>query len=431
VSYEVFVHEVKKQFDSLKEVTADLYATPPSLDLSKEVNEFCETLKYFDDDERERKLKSFIKPSVEHEVEQWQSQFSHSQSSLVRLHDLIDDVDNEKRNLEIEMSALSEEKIDRKTKQDSIEKKLGRVKNNYAGLKPVTAYSKLSYIIFIVGTLLIGILTAWYYLTTQLQIQFAQNPDIIPSEEFPGTLEFLSYKPENLIYGLGVVMFLLAGKLISTIYEKFDHNRIFFVTVAALCMATIFSSVYLVSSVSAQASKLEIINANEPDVDPIFGGNCQSSDASQLDECAATVKWQSDKDTVISSLTGTRFYMTIIILVGEVLLGAIAWMLASEYHEKRMGESNSLQRKRTLIEEDFKKSSQDISKIDDKLSHFNSLKSELETVASQLLSLKNSLPTREYIAKQKKILIEQQIQKGMSALLKQKHLWESDARSNN
>lgn len=431
MSYDSFVQEIKKQCDVLRSEASQLYVDPPKVDLSAEVDEFCDNLKYLDDDERERKLKDFIRPTVEHEVEKWQSQFSHAQSSLVRLHDLIDDVDREKRSIEVEVSTINQEKSDIKTKRASSERKLDKIRADAVGVKPITPYSKMSYQMFIVGTLIIGILTAWYYLTTQLQVQFAQNPDLIPgADRFPGTIEFLKHKPENLIYGLGVVMFLLAGKVISVVYEKLDHSRAFFLTCATLCLLSIFGSVYLISDVSAKTGRLSDLTNSEPVLTPQQGILCSRPNATQS-FCSGYAEWQQERDVLQKSIGDIRFLMTMVILSAEIFLGAVAWMLASEYHEKRMGESNTLARKQELMEGELDKSSAEIADLDVKLSSLNSLKGELETVASQLLSLRNSLPTREYISKQKQILIDQQIQKGMSNLLKKKHAWETDARFNN
>lgn len=427
MSYETFVQEVKKQCEALRSEASKLYVDPPQVDLSTEVDEFCDSLKYLDDDERERKLKDFIRPSVEHEVEKWQSQFSHAQSSLVRLHDLIDDVDREKRNLEVEVSTINQEKSDLKTKRASSERKLDKISADAVGVKPITPYSKMSYQMFIIGTLIIGILTAWYYLTIQTRIQFAQ--DINPergSDFFPGTLAYLQQKPENIIYGLGVVMFLLAGKVISVIYEKLDHNRIFFLVCAVICLGAIGGSVYLVGDVSAKTGTISDLRQSAPPADVL--GLC--SPESQDEACLARSRWEADLAAAQASIGNVRFFMTIVVLSAEILLGAIAWMLASEYHEKRMGESNNLARRKELVENDVKKTSDELAGMDEKLASLNSQKSELETVASQLLSLRNSLPTREYITKQKQILIDQQIQRGMSKLLQKKHAWELDARSN-
>lgn len=430
MSYETFVQEVKKQCEALRSEASKLYVDPPQVDLSTEVDEFCDSLKYLDDDERERKLKDFIRPTVEHEVEKWQSQFSHAQSSLVRLHDLIDDVDREKRNLEVEVSTINQEKSDLKTKRASSERKLEKIRAEAVGVKPITPYSKMSYQMFIVGTLIIGVLTAWYYLTTQLQVQFAQNPDLIPGvDRFPGTIEFLKHKPENLIYGLGVVMFLLAGKVISVIYEKLDHSRVFFLACAALCLISIFGSVYLISDVSAKTGRLADLTNSEPVLTPQQSILCSRPNATQA-FCTEYTEWQQERDALQESVGDIRFLMTMVILSSEIFLGSVAWMLASEYHEKRMGESNTLARKQELMEGELDKSNAEITDLDAKLSSLNSMKGELETVASQLLSLRNTLPTREYIAKQKQILIDQQLQKGMSNLLKKKHAWEIDARSN-
>lgn len=429
MSYETFVQEVKKQCEALRSEASKLYVDPPKVDLSSEVDEFCDSLKYLDDDERECKLKDFIRPTVEHEVEKWQSQFSHAQSSLVRLHDLIDDVDREKRNLEVEVSTINQEKSDLKTKRASSERKLDKIRADAVGVKPITPYSKMSYQMFIVGTLIIGVLTAWYYLTTQLQVQFAQDPEQIPgADRFPGTIEFLKYKPENLIYGLGVVMFLLAGKVISVIYEKLDHSRVFFLVCSVLCIASIFGSVYLISDVSAKTGRLADLVNSEPSLTPQQVAICRSNPTQSI--CTSVDEWQQERDAVQQSVGDVRFLMTMVILLAEIFLGSVAWMLASEYHEKRMGESNTLARKQELMEGEVSKSSDEIVGLDAKLSSLNSMKGELETVASQLLSLRNSLPTREYIAKQKQILIDQQLQKGMSNLLKKKHAWEIDARSN-
>ncbi len=288
----------------------------------------------------------------------------------------------------------------------------------------------MSYRVFILGTLIIGILTAWYYLTTQLQMQFAQNPDLIPgTNRFPGTIEFLKHKPENLIYGLGVVMFLLAGKVVSVIYEKLDHSRVFFLFCSVLCIVNIFGSIYLISEVSAKTGKLSDLINSEPIFTPQQRILCSRPNATQA-ICTEYAEWKQERDMLQESVGDVRFLMTIIILSAEIFLGSVAWMLASEYHEKRMGESNALARRQKLLEGDLGKTGDDMSKMDTKLASLNSLKGELETVASQLLSLRNTLPTREYIAKQKQILIDQQLQKGVSALLKKKHVWEVDARSN-
>jgi len=430
MSYQSFIEETRKQCETLRSEASNLYVEPPQVNLSSEVDTFCESLQFVDDDERERRLRDFIRPSVEHEVEKWESQFSHAQSSLVRLHDLIDDVDREKRNLEINIETLNQDKSEKRIKHASVEKKLDTVKADTVNSKPLTAYSKFSYQMFIVGTLIIAVLTAWYYLTTQLQIQFSQDPDIIPGSDgkFPGTIEFLKYKPESLIYGLGVVMFLLAGKVISVIYEKINYNNIFFITCSVLALMAVFSSIYLVSSVSSKTSDLTSIINSPPELGPVQRAACSQPNATG-EACEPYRAWIEQRDSIQSSISGTRFFMTIVILCSEVLLGSIAWMLAAEYHEKRMGESNTLSKRKKLLEADIGKSGSSIKEIDNELASLNGYKGDLETIASQLLSLRGSLPTREYITKQKSILIDQQIQKGMSSLLQKKHGWETDARS--
>lgn len=427
MSYDLFVQEVRKQCEALQSEASKLYVEPPQVDLSNEVDGFCDSLKYLDDDERERKLKDFIRPSVEHEVEKWQSQFSHAQSSLVRLHDLIDDVDREKRNLEVEVSTINQEKSDLKTKRASSERKLDKIRADAVSVKPVTSYSRMSYRMFIIGTLIIGVLTAWYYLTIQSRIQFAQNVNPERGNDlFPGTLAYLQENPENIVYGLGVVMFLLAGKVISVVYEKLDHNKIFFLVCAVLCLGAIGGSVYLVGDVSAKTGTISDLRQSAPPADIL--GLCGPE--SQDEACVARSTWEADLAAAQASIGNVRFFMTIAVLSAEIFLGAIAWMLASEYHEKRMGEANSLARRQKLVESDVKKSDDEIGGMDAKLASLNSQKGELETIASQLLSLRNSLPTREYITRQKQILIDQQMQRGMSKLLQKKHAWEVDARSN-
>jgi len=90
MSYETFIKDYKKQYESLKLESQELFVAAPEVNISDEVNDFCESLQFMDDDEREQRLNNFIRPTVEHKVEEWQSNLAHAHGSLVRLNDMVD-----------------------------------------------------------------------------------------------------------------------------------------------------------------------------------------------------------------------------------------------------------------------------------------------------------------------------------------------------
>lgn len=282
---------------------------------------------------------------VESRLEQWRQELRHTPNLYRRLCDTIGEIEAAKTQLKLEIPKAEREIEEIKQQIAGINLEEKNKRNTIARTQPPSSYSVWSYWILIIGSLLVGIVTAWYYLGMQIQLQAAKMG--VPVES---TLEFLHKHPEDGIYGLGVVVFLLTGKIVSEVYKKLNHSIWLFLPVSVSAVATTVGTVILIASISAIQQEMvgidrNIIQANPPG---LLRVNCTANPTAQ--PCVKVKELEIKRTEIGTEMASKSFWMTILVMIAEILLGSAAWMLASEHHEKHGNTNQTLSKELTEIQ---------------------------------------------------------------------------------
>jgi hypothetical protein len=430
-----FVEDAKKQCADWQENAALLNTDPPDVDLREEVNEFCEALQFDNLEDQQQKVEAYIKPAVQKYINSWSKSMSHGHANLLQANQLSSDIDTEIGSIQSDIDSIKADLEELALKKTRLEHDLDQVAKVDRNTQPITVYAKLSYRIFIFGSLIIGIVTAWYYLQTQMQMLYNGNVNYFEQllydsgvvvDGFPGVVKMLQVAPEYAVYGLGVVMFLLAGKIISVIYEKLHHSSVFFISVSVICLGAVFGSVVLIGSVSSSSNELALLQAAAVEGNDLLGEACPPPDTPRdglSASCLIKAENTEKQEKIRDAISQNGFYMILAVLLGEILIGGVAWMLASEYHEKREVEAGRNVSKKGKLGGELIIVERVQGEYQNNISTLKSAAQSLQSSKRVLSDMKQSLPSRSYVSDQRQAILNHQIQLGLSALQKKRHAW--------
>lgn len=423
--------------EGLQKAVEPISSRPPGFDLSGDITRYAESLRYVPAEQRPSKIVAYIRPLVDQALAQWRASVDHGHGLLVKLHNAIEQIEADKSAAEAAAQTAQARIRQEELKRDLLRKKEAQLTKERADIRPVTAFAQWSYKILIAGSIVVAFVTAWYYLNMQVSIQAAkQGIDITASAAangktaFNSSFDYLMAHPADWIYAFGVVVFLLAGKIVSTIHARLRHPSWLFISVAALAVATTVGTVALIGMVASAQQNVaaidrEIARQNENNiVQQITGAgrDCESIDR-ESPECAPYKRMQDEKKALTAQVGAYGFWMTIAVLLAEILLGAVAWMLASEHHEKHGAERDLVARRLEANAAELAAAGQAIEEHRKAIAAAQQSRVKADMLIHELQSLQPRIPGEALVSQTCTAILNEQIQRGEVILAEMLHRW--------
>lgn len=404
--------------DDLAKSAETLQTEPPAIDLRPELHSHGRALRLTPREQRPAEMRRYVRPLVDGQLQAWRLRLQNAPRLLVNVNNTAEQIAADKSQMERDVASADARLLEYHNEVRRLREREQKIRREGEVLRPATRFSVWSYRILVIGSLLVGIVTAWYYLGMQSQLQAARM-----NVAYTSTLAFLQSHPEEGIYIFGVVIFLLAGKIISVIHSRLGHPLALFLPVAIIAVGTTLGTVGLIASVSSIQQEMvqlqrSITLANPPGLDQ---ADC-SVDVTDA-RCVKIHSLEEQQAGLNNKMAGQGFWMTILVMTAEIFLGAVAWILASEFHEKHGAAREVLKQKLETVR-------QQLVGLDEQITQQNELReraSQARVLADRLIHqldyLKGKIPGQEFIDRQSQVILDRELNRSAEVLRELEEEW--------
>jgi hypothetical protein len=421
--------QYKMVVDHLQQAVEPINRSPPVIDLSKDISTYCETLRFTPPEQRQAKLTAFVRPKAEQALSHWRTEVMHGHELLIELHNTIEQIQADKGHAETAIAAARGRVGPEELRRDRLRERDAKLKKELADVRPATSFSRWSYRLLIVGSLLIGLVTAWYYLNMQVSIQAAKHGfSISPAGEaaagnYSSTIDYLQANPTDWIYAFGVVVFLLAGKIISVIHARLRHPAWLFIVVSLVAVGMTIGTVFLLGSVASLQQDLQHIEKQIQDANPpgLMQVNCSLLPSTPI--CLKISEMTVSKAPITAELAGRSFWMTVLVLLAEILLGAVAWMLASEHHEKHGVERDAMLQRIAANSDEVGTIEKRIADLQQTVTDQEASRGRADMLIQRLKLIQPKIPSETFVHEQCEAVLRELIQQSQVILAEWQHRW--------
>ncbi len=392
-------HNYEARVKHLADVIEGSVSEPPTVDLDTELREHCSSLRHVEPGSQLPQLERHVDSMVDYHLEAWRTtarSWAGLREQADRLHN---DFNRDRDQIEATIG----------TRRDRIEVSEGVVRQNEQELerlgrekttgKPTGNYARMTNRILIIGSLLVGVLTSWIYYTASARIKFLEGGGDL--RDF-NPVDFLLSDPTNWIYILGVIVFLLAGKIVSLIHSALKHPRWFFLLVASLALAVTFGTVAMIGNVTNQTTQIAQLERRIVDLErDITGGILLGSQVSAEERCSAAGSPAACTDlaeaeaTIVNTqngLSANQTWLTLLALLAEIGLGSVAWMRISEYAERDLPHDQHMRDKIDRVKGVIKGAENEITEAEASIADDKSTLGSISRAIATLEALKTRIP---------------------------------------
>jgi len=361
----------------------------PSYDIAADLDGFLEGVKNAAEEEREVKVTAYIKNKMQLILLDWKTRYRQND-------EIIANIENK--------SSFDEQAFKEKVAEEkSLRKKIkGLDASLYKANSEIMDFErmnpedkggnkKITLIFFFIIAAALGIVSAYKFAMALSQIEMqlmVQTTVDAVTDNSPGLFKII-------IFTLASFSILAGGKIISTIYEKLNYNKMFYLTFAGLAIITIVFSAYflaqdkafmnekaIVDNYSLQA-KLQLKDINKQLARPgkrKVMGDAREKLETEKNELNAKIETLTEKSReATNEAIGLDKISVILIVLTEIFVGAVAWMYAIDY--ERLKNSNTREHSISILKKH--------------MSDYNAEKVQvnenLEQVAEKMLELKQEL----------------------------------------
>jgi len=404
--------------DELAKNAETLQTEPPPIDLRSELRSHGRALRLTSREERPAEMRRYVRPLVDGHLQAWRLGLQNAPRLLVNVNNTAEQISADKSQVERDIASADARLVEFNTEVRRLREREQRVQREGEVLRPATPFSAWSYRILVIGSLLVGIVTAWYYLGMQCQLVAAKM-----NVPFISTLAFLQSHPEEGIYIFGVVIFLLAGKIISVIHARLGHPLALFLPVAIIAVSTTLGTVGLIASVSSIQQEMvqiqrSITLANPPGLD-------QADCSVELAEsrCVKIRSLEEQLSSANTKMAGQGFWMTILVMSAEIFLGAVAWIMASEFHEKHGAARAVIHQKLATIREQLAGIADQIKQQTELRDRAYQARALADRLIHQLDHLKGKIPGQEFIDRHYQVVLDREMTRSAEVLRELEEEW--------
>ena len=422
MSEELRVIKYQSVVDGLRDSAFAVNHEPPTIDIRTEVEEFCHSLRDSPRESRPSAVAAYVKPLVHEALGRWQSLMGGCHDLLVKIHDTGKRLEEERTKAELAARSAERQIANDEFEIGRLQEKRRKDETLLSTITAPTWYTRWTYRIMLIGSLLLGIGTVWYYLTIQLQIAAANAGD--PSGS---ALQLLNLHPENFIYIFGAVIFLLAGKAVSVIHAHINHPKWFMIAVCIIATASPVGSAILIGNVSALHQELVQVERAIDAVENPHGFttlNCSEEPDKSTSSCKKLDDLKDQQRSKSSAVAGQSFWMTILVLLSEIALGSVAWMLASQYHEKHNLEDGSIRKRIDGAAAQISAFHSQIEEARRVIEREEHNRVAVDKMIHQLDEVKPRLPSPDNIDRQFQTILDREINRAKAVLARVEYNWD-------
>jgi hypothetical protein len=424
------INSYEKLIAEVEQATKAIDWRPPHIDISEEIKQHAKNLRFVPIEERRARLIAYLRPQVSQALIGWRNTVGGGSGILTRIHGAMVDIENDLHRAE-EATSLAHHRIaeaeeQRKERVAARE----RLRREEAAIKPVTRYSIWSYRIMIIGALLTAVLTAYFYLDMQVTLHAASQNIAIGSGEgaFKNNIDYLKSNPLDLIWGLGVIIFVMVGKIVSQLHASLKHPAWFFRGVAISAIALTVATGVLMAQVATTQSEVGLINGQissiqAPDRDNPFAQPLDCGIDPQNARCVQVRGLENQLPPLKDQLRAYTFWMRLAIIMAEILLGSVAWMLASEHHEKHGIQEGMLQRRQQGIADEIRMIDEAIAENKKLIADAQQARVTGQVLANKFNALQSGIPGEARVQETCNAKLTEQIQRAEMILAELVHQW--------
>lgn len=429
------------EIETIKKIVDDSWVEAPDINISKSIADYADNLRAQDEERRAPAMKKFVGNLVGEELEAWHAKIR----PLLDLRHEVDDVsqrlERQEKDIQSKINAQGDREITANEKITQLKRRHDKEKTKLDEIKSVSKYSTISVWALIIVVILIALATGYYYLAAQGQIQVAKAGGV---EAYFADLDlanprftvwnFLRQSPINFLYGFGALIFIAIGKGAGVIYSKIGHPKWMMITSFILAAIVVFGTIFLVSEVQTQASKMEDlqvqldkVNESISDygiVNPALLCNGEDRDNAM---CQEKNRLEEPLEIEKNATKALTFWMSISILFSEVLLGAFVWIYAADHFElnapgrvQQQGKVDSAKNNIVDLEKDRNQLMSQTRVLEEARDRNANQQMELRTIQAKILG-------PDAIAKRKQAILSKQEAAAESELFKAITKWRNDA----
>lgn len=429
------------EIETIKKIVDDSWVEAPDINISKSIADYADNLRAQDEERRAPAMKKFVGNLVGEELEAWHAKIR----PLLDLRHQVDDVsqrlEGQEKDIQSKIHAQGDREITANEKITQLKRRHDKEKTKLDEIKSVSKYSTISVWSLIIVVILIALATGYYYLAAQGQIQVAKAGGVeayfadldLANPQFT-VWNFLRQSPINFLYGFGALIFIAIGKGAGVIYSKIGHPKWMMITSFILAAIVVFGTIFLVSEVQTQASKMEDlqvqldkVNESISDygiVNPALLCNGEDRDNAM---CQEKNRLEEPLEIEKNATKALTFWMSISILFSEVLLGAFVWIYAADHFElnapgrvQQQGKVDSAKNNIVDLEKDRNQLMSQTRVLEEARDRNANQQIELRTIQAKILG-------PDAIAKRKQAILSKQEAAAESELFKAITKWRNDA----
>jgi hypothetical protein len=391
-----WINSLKNELDTMEQKKA----LPDIPNFEVEVEEYCKGING-DRTHCLHEVQNFAQTRIASALTNWRVGMSnlctefHKHIQTRRFH-----LRQEEDEMKARLQVLKNKNTQKEVELQDVEQQVDSLRKQQANIEPATKYALFSYLLFIIASVTVGFLTFWYYVNIQGQAYYLTTGKEIVTFQ---TWTFISQEG-GWIYGFGVVGVLMAGKIISIIYEKIGFAKWFFLIMAFISIIIVIGAVVNMSWLSGYQNELALTN-NEikqksftHELTDLLGetkqsNDCTKSENSKTDYCNLQLKQKEISDHIRSLDVPNK----ILTFLADILLGAVAWMLAVDYHNKSGSQPQLLRNKLANLEQRKLKYEQDKDNYEQEIQGVSERIEQINKKRMAITSLQGRLPTDEDI----------------------------------
>ncbi len=405
-----------KEFEGIVEKTK--YRSP-EIDIEEDVKSYVDGVVKKPNEEQEYLIKNFIENKVKLVLSQWKSEYRQNDEIIENIEDHLKSNSEDTKKINNKINNLRNKEHSIKSELHQNQKFIEDVEKN----PPKSNLNKKVTLYFLIIVAIgLATLTAYKFALAMGDIHSAMH-----NKEKLNLLQYI-------IYGFGAFAILASGKIINVIYEKINHNKKYFITIASLAiLLSGFSAYYLASDQAFLNKKTQIateLTKIENEISDLKNGqesyeedseNTQTTNNSsnnneltQLESKKAEIK--KKLDSMKEDVIGLDKTMLILILFTEMLIGGTAWMYATDYsrYAKEEERTHAIKTAKEHIENNKKeliKITEEIKALEDDVENLRLETHDLNRVLADI-------KTEKEIEKTIDLIIENETSKALSYLWK-------------
>ncbi len=430
----------RSTISSIEDEVLNIETSPPDIDIVADVEEYARSLRPVPQSDRFNDLKNHVKRRIEADLMPWYNRMHGISRNSGQLYDLNNRLEDDRDEIDSRVRSLESAATATRERADNYQSELDRHRYKLTNQQAGTTYSKWTSWILLIGALLIGLLTAYYYTTVIGQIRLAQNGGeylgMVPSTFT--TFRFLTADPFNLLYIFGALIFLLAGKLVSIVYSNMGHPNWMMTVAVGLTISVIVGTVILLGTIQQETNSLQTAEqelnrlvAQSNRVDFATGdlvdvcSDPQRSGAQPV--CARRTELEEQKTSMQESIAGYSYLFTIVVMLAEISVGSVAWMYTAKHYEQGEGGRSALREKieqtglrKADAEKQVKEHRDEITSLRSVGLDMNELQRKVSTLRAKVLPV-------EEVSRQFSSIEKQQIELARLKLQKMEDEWQRNS----